>query len=53
MDTQTLKEEIAWYHGCIAGLANLDEPDASVMAHLVRELEACRVRLERTVIVLH
>lgn len=40
MDTQTLKDEIAWYHGCIAGMANLDAPDPSVMAHLVRELEA-------------
>ena len=44
--TATLKDLLAWFHGAIAGILNLDDPDPAVLAHLLKQLEAHRVLLE-------
>ena len=46
MDTDTLKDDLAWCHSAIAGMLNLDDPDPTVLAHLLKQLEAHRVLLE-------
>ena len=41
MDTDTLiaalKDNLAWFHGAIAGMLNLDDPDPAVLAHLLKQ----------------
>jgi hypothetical protein len=48
MDADSIRAEIAWIHGVLAGLANVAEPDLAVRAEILRQLQSRWELLERT-----
>ena len=45
MDAQTLKDDIAWFHGFIAGMLNSEYEDEETLRFLLDELNAASVLL--------